>query len=505
MSPAAVDLIPLPPIEPPSPAAPPANSAARNEPSFRDHLQQAERRSSDADSSSTNDTTASTTDARASQESKDGEKSTEKKSDDATSQSDAVAETKDKQQDEEAADKKDQETSAECVVAAVVAPQEVDATELLKVDVMEVSADALALAGEVPAAAQTAAELTAAVVVETAAIVVQTTTETPVEPEAAAAPTEAITELEATVDLTAVKATEPVADTVTITAANEQPQVSELHATQQAAAATIVPTTAVVAAATETDAPIGDEKTESKTEAAASSAPTATVDPVAQQVVAAVQAIVDAGTATTDDRSQRRDHDSKDGARIDSHRETTRTDRPHLPEPARNVNGRETGGSRAPASDGSTQLSQSDRVRLVERVARAVRTAESRGGDLKIRLSPPELGSLRLQVKLTDGTMSARIEAETPEARQVLIDNLPQLREKLSDQNIRIEKFDIDLFNSGYGGAPQHSREEHDQAMFTAGRRRSEREASTVETSGAAAPRSSGSLGRSDGRLDITI
>lgn len=101
---------------------------------------------------------------------------------------------------------------------------------------------------------------------------------------------------------------------------------------------------------------------------------------------------------------------------------------------------------------GAGGLSQGDRVRLVQRVARAVQTAQERGGDLQLRLSPPELGSLRLQVKMTDGALTARLEAETPQARQVLADSMPQLRERLAEQNIRVERFDVDLMQSGGGG-----------------------------------------------------
>ncbi|MBL9081485.1 MAG: flagellar hook-length control protein FliK [Planctomycetales bacterium] len=110
----------------------------------------------------------------------------------------------------------------------------------------------------------------------------------------------------------------------------------------------------------------------------------------------------------------------------------------------------------AAETTGHGDLSQADRVRLVQRVAKAVQSAVERGGDLQIRLSPPELGSLRLQVKLADGVLSAKLEAETPQAKQILTDNLPQLRERLAQQDIRIEKFDVDLFSSGGGGGPSY-------------------------------------------------
>lgn len=99
-------------------------------------------------------------------------------------------------------------------------------------------------------------------------------------------------------------------------------------------------------------------------------------------------------------------------------------------------------------------LSTADRARLVQRVARAVRTAQDRGGELQIRLSPPELGQLRLQIQMTDGTLSARIEAESPQAKQVITENLGQLRERLAEQNVRVDRIDVELMNAGNGGSP---------------------------------------------------
>jgi len=114
-------------------------------------------------------------------------------------------------------------------------------------------------------------------------------------------------------------------------------------------------------------------------------------------------------------------------------------------------------GSEAAEPGGS--LTQAERGRLIARVARAMQTAHDRGGELKLRLSPPELGSLRLQVQVADGVLTARIEAETREAQQIITDNLLVLRDRLAQQDIRIERLSVDLFNSGTGGGagtPQH-------------------------------------------------
>ena len=50
--------------------------------------------------------------------------------------------------------------------------------------------------------------------------------------------------------------------------------------------------------------------------------------------------------------------------------------------------------------------------------------------------------------------MTARIEAESSAARSLLLDNLPALRERLADQNIRLEQFDVDLMQRQPGGMP---------------------------------------------------
>src|SRR5262249_30263876 len=99
----------------------------------------------------------------------------------------------------------------------------------------------------------------------------------------------------------------------------------------------------------------------------------------------------------------------------------------------------------------SAAASQVDQVRFVQRVARAFRLADEQGGEIRLRLSPPELGALKVEVAIRNGVMTARLEAETTTARSLLVDNLPNLRARLADQNIKIERFDVDLKQDGRG------------------------------------------------------
>jgi flagellar hook-length control protein FliK len=90
-------------------------------------------------------------------------------------------------------------------------------------------------------------------------------------------------------------------------------------------------------------------------------------------------------------------------------------------------------------------LTEAERARFVQRVASAFRSFGDEGGEVRLRLSPPELGSLRVELTVRDGVLSARLEAETSAARNLLLDNLPALRERLAEQNIKVEKFDVDV------------------------------------------------------------
>lgn len=95
-----------------------------------------------------------------------------------------------------------------------------------------------------------------------------------------------------------------------------------------------------------------------------------------------------------------------------------------------------------------------DATRLVNRVVRAISTAQERDGEVRLRLSPPELGSLRLDVRVQDGALVAHVQTETDAAKAAIIDNLPALRDRLAEQGVRIERFDVDLMQRQPGGMP---------------------------------------------------
>ena len=92
-----------------------------------------------------------------------------------------------------------------------------------------------------------------------------------------------------------------------------------------------------------------------------------------------------------------------------------------------------------------------DRARFVLRVEGAMKAAQQRDGKIQVRLSPPDLGSVKIELAMQNGVLSAKLEAETPAARNLLLDSLPALRERLAQQDIRIDKFDVDVRRDGGG------------------------------------------------------
>lgn len=95
-----------------------------------------------------------------------------------------------------------------------------------------------------------------------------------------------------------------------------------------------------------------------------------------------------------------------------------------------------------------------DASRFLGRVTRAFQAAEQRGGTIQLRLSPPELGAMKIELSVQQGTLTAKLETETAAAKNVLLDNLPALRERLAAQEIRVEKFDVDVQQQGSEAQP---------------------------------------------------
>jgi flagellar hook-length control protein FliK len=86
----------------------------------------------------------------------------------------------------------------------------------------------------------------------------------------------------------------------------------------------------------------------------------------------------------------------------------------------------------------------------LERVASAARASLARGGiEVRLHLHPESLGEVRVQVRWESGTLSARLEAATPAARDALESGAPALRATLQEHGIPVERLSVDVRMDG--------------------------------------------------------
>ncbi|WP_339732178.1 flagellar hook-length control protein FliK [uncultured Gimesia sp.] len=82
---------------------------------------------------------------------------------------------------------------------------------------------------------------------------------------------------------------------------------------------------------------------------------------------------------------------------------------------------------------------------LVERVVESVRQSQSTGQQLKIRLSPPELGTLQIEVSLKNGEYTAKLEVQNSRTQKVINDSIAQLKEALIKTGVSLDRIDVHI------------------------------------------------------------
>jgi flagellar hook-length control protein FliK len=92
-----------------------------------------------------------------------------------------------------------------------------------------------------------------------------------------------------------------------------------------------------------------------------------------------------------------------------------------------------------------TDLSQEERVRLIQRISRSFSRLGPNGGSINLKLHPPQLGALNVQVRLEGRSMSAKLSTETAAARDAILEGLPALRTRLAEQGFDISQFQVEV------------------------------------------------------------
>ena len=97
------------------------------------------------------------------------------------------------------------------------------------------------------------------------------------------------------------------------------------------------------------------------------------------------------------------------------------------------------------------QLPQSDSTHgnddvNVGRLTRGLNSAiNQRGGSVTLRLTPPELGLVKIEMAVRDGAVSAKFTAQTESVRNLLMDQMSNLRQAMDRQGLTVEKFEVQV------------------------------------------------------------
>lgn len=114
---------------------------------------------------------------------------------------------------------------------------------------------------------------------------------------------------------------------------------------------------------------------------------------------------------------------------------------------------------RSEGASGSSPLSRFQQNKLVQRVLKGLEQLSNGGGQVKLRLHPPELGTLQMTLKIEANVMSAHLEVENSLAKEALLNNLQSLRDRLSDQGMSIDRFEVEVRTDSQSGANSSSGE----------------------------------------------
>lgn len=105
-------------------------------------------------------------------------------------------------------------------------------------------------------------------------------------------------------------------------------------------------------------------------------------------------------------------------------------------------------------------------ARLTRGMANAV---QQRGGAVTLRLTPPEMGTVRIQMQITGTNVSASFHAESVSAQTLLTQQLSQLRSSLESQGMNVEKLSVQPMastaQSNNAGQSQNNSDSQQQAQ----------------------------------------
>ncbi len=99
----------------------------------------------------------------------------------------------------------------------------------------------------------------------------------------------------------------------------------------------------------------------------------------------------------------------------------------------------------ADSTPSSRRTDIADRARLVHRIAKAFQKMGIDSGQVRLKMHPDELGGVQIEMQVTGRSVKAKVIADGEDARQLLQDSLPELRQRLESQGLTVERLDVEL------------------------------------------------------------
>ncbi len=122
----------------------------------------------------------------------------------------------------------------------------------------------------------------------------------------------------------------------------------------------------------------------------------------------------------------------------------------------------EQGRGEVARSNSGTQISAYQEVKLVQRVLRGVEQLANGGGQVRLRLHPPELGSLQMSLRMEAGQVFAKLEVENSTARDALLNNVQTLKDRMAEQGMNVAAFEVEVSTDSSGSGMSGSNMQRD-------------------------------------------
>jgi|GEM_PF-2192031 len=122
----------------------------------------------------------------------------------------------------------------------------------------------------------------------------------------------------------------------------------------------------------------------------------------------------------------------------------------------------DSGRSEVARSNSGTPVTAYQAGKLVQRVLRGIEQLANGGGQVRLRLHPAELGSLQISLMVEAGHVSAKLEVENATARDALLNNVQSLKDRLSEQGIKVGSFEVEVSADSNGSGTSNSNFQND-------------------------------------------